>query len=61
MICQFCKRDLKPSDCHDMRVMEKRRVHAECHKRRLAQPVTVRAGAVRFLPYAVRTMVRGER
>jgi hypothetical protein len=60
MICTCgCNRKFQRAQMHDLRVM--RPVSRECHKRRLARPVSTMSGRVTDLPYAVKSMLRGER
>jgi len=60
MICTCgCKREFPRDQIHDVRVLKP--VSRECHKRRLARPVSTMSGRVTYLPYAVKSMLRGER
>jgi len=60
MICTCgCNRKFHRAQMHDLRVM--RPVSRECHKRRLARPVSTMSGPVTRLPYEIRTMLRGKR
>ena len=60
MICTCgCNQSFNRAQMHDLRVM--RPVSRECHKRRLARPVSTMSGRVTDLPYAVKSMLRGHR
>lgn len=60
MICTCgCKREFPRDQFYDLRVLKP--VSRECHKRRLARPVSTMSGPVTRLPYEIRTMLRGER
>ena len=60
MICACgCKREFPSDQFYDLRVLKP--VSRECHKRRLARPVSTMSGRVTDLPYAVKSMLRGQR
>lgn len=60
MICTCgCKREFPRDQFYDLRVMKP--MSKECRKRILARPVSTMSGRVTDLPYAVKSMLRGQR